>query len=276
MSMRFLITRPPACRSVLAVSLFLATALLACGPIARAADLPAKAAPASAAPPYQWSGCYAGLNGGGGAIGTNFNTTVGPGTYLAAADAAEVTNDGTGSHDNTSFVGGGQAGCNWQSGTLVAGVEADFDYFRGKSSFYNSTDTLPVAGVPFVIGQETTTNYLATLRPRFGVAADRNFAYLTGGVAFTTVSYTETYVDGNAPPGVGSATASKFVAGWTAGAGWEYAMTDHWLFRAEYLFAGFPKTSATGVIAVPGASNPLHGSSDLTLQVARAGVEFKF
>ena len=76
--------------------------------------------------------------------------------------------------------------------------------------------------------------------------------------------------------GVGSATASKSLAGWTAGAGWEYALTDHWLMRLEYLFAGFPTTNATGVIAGPGGLNPLHGSTDLVLQVARAGVEFKF
>lgn len=261
---------------LLAAALFAASIPLASASTALAADLPAKAAPPPAASPYQWTGCYLGLNGGGGAISSNFNTTVGQGTYLVAADAAEVTNDGTGSHDNANLVGGGQAGCNWQSSTLVVGLEGDFDYFRGKSSFYNFTNALPVAGVPFVIGQEATTNYLATLRPRLGIAADRNFAYLTGGVAVTTVNYTETYVDGNAPPGVGSATASKFQAGWIAGAGWEYAMTDHWLLRLEYLFAGFPKTSATGVIAVPGASNPLHGSTDLVLQVARAGVEFKF
>lgn len=241
--------------------------------IAAAADM-AMPTKAKATPAYQWTGCYIGLNGGGGAIGTNFQTTVNPGTYLGAADAAEVSNDGTGSHDNSNFIGGGQVGCNWQSGTVVAGLEGDFDYFPGNSSFANNTDTLPTLGIPFVIGQQLTTNYLATVRPRIGIAADRNFAYVTGGVAFAKASYTESYADSNGA--IGTAAASSFLTGWTAGAGWEYALTDHWLLRVEYLFAAFPSTSAVGSIALGDATNSLHGSGGLVMQVARAGVNFKF
>ena len=242
--------------------------------IAAAADMtmPTKAPTAAV---YQWTGCYIGLNGGGGALGTNFQTTVNPGTHLDAADAAEVSNDGTGSHDNSNFTGGGQAGCNWQSGTVVAGLEGDFDYFPGNSGFANNTDTLPVLGIPFVIGQQLKTNYLATVRPRIGIAADRNFAYVTGGVAFTRASYTENYADSDGA--IGTASASRSLTGWTAGAGWEYALTDHWLFRVEYLFAAFPSTSALGSIVLGGvATNSLHGSGGLVMEVARAGVNFKF
>jgi len=256
-------------------ALTLVTTILV-GGSAAAADMTKPGMPTKApvAPAYQWTGCYVGLNGGGGAIGTNFQTTVNPGTYLGTADAAEVSNDGTGSHDNSNFIGGGQIGCNWQSGTVVAGLEGDFDYFPGNSSFANNTDTLPTLGIPFVIGQQLTTNYLATVRPRIGIAADRNFAYVTGGVAFTKASYTESYADSNGA--IGIATASSFLTGWTAGAGWEYALTDHWVVRVEYLFAAFPSTSAVGSIALGDAINSLHGSGGLVMQVARAAVNFKF
>ena len=142
-------------------------------------------AAAPAAPPYQWTGCYVGLNGGGGASGTNVTTAVGAGGYLGGLDPGEVNNDGTGSVNTSNFLGGGQAGCNWQTGTIVVGLEGDFDYFHSNSNFFNDTNTLPTSGNTFVIGQSLTTNYLATVRPRIGVAADRNFAYLTGGAAFT-------------------------------------------------------------------------------------------
>ena len=46
---------------------------------------------------------------------------------------------------------------------------------------------------------------------------------------------------------MGTATASRNLVGWTAGAGWEYAFADHWTVKAEYLIAGFPKTSALKV-----------------------------
>jgi outer membrane immunogenic protein len=264
--------RPQVNRSILAGRLFAATMLLAGTPtIASAADIPMKAA--SAAPAYQWSGCYVGLNGGAGASASDVTTTVGAGSYLTGTDPATVGADGGGSANDTKFVGGGQAGCNWQTNTVVFGLEGDFDYFRSNASLLNNTDTL-AAGTPFAVGQSLTTNYLATVRPRIGIAADRNFAYLTGGVAFTAATYTETYSD--AAGGIGSASASKFLTGWTAGAGWEYAWSDHWTLRFEYLFASFPTTSASGLITGPGGSNPLFGSADLVIQTLRGGVNFKF
>jgi len=276
MSQPLLIPRPPVRRSVLPACLFaieIASAILAGA--AHAADVAAPAAvkAPAAKPVYQWSGCYAGLNAGGGASASSFTTTVGSGTFLSSSDPATVSSDGTGSGSGSNFLGGGQAGCNWQSSTVVFGVEGDFDYYRSNSNFLNNTNTL-AAGTPFGIGQSLKTDYLATIRPRIGIAADRDFGYVTGGVAFTEAHYSETYSDGAG--GIGFAGASNFLTGWTAGAGWEHAWSEHWVFRVEYLFASFGTTSAAGFITGPGGSNPLHGSGDLIIQVARAGVNFKF
>jgi outer membrane immunogenic protein len=240
-----------------------------------AADMvmPTKAVPA---PVYQWSGCYVGLNVGGGATGSNFSTGVDAGSYLVGTDPATVANDGSGSHGEDGLLAGGQAGCNLQSGLLVFGVEGDFDYYHSNPFFENPTDTL-AAGTPFNVKQSLSTDYLATIRPRIGVAADRNLAYLTAGAAFTRASYAETYLDQAAPPGFGTATGSKSLVGWVAGAGWEYAFVDHWTFKAEYLYASFAKVEALGVIVEPGVGvNALHGSGDLTIQMLRAGVNYRF
>jgi outer membrane immunogenic protein len=241
---------------------------------AQAADLPVKA---PAPPPYNWSGCYFGVNAGAGAAGTDFTSTVGGGTHLSAADAAVVGTDVTGSANATSFQGGGQAGCNWQIATLVWGLEGDFDYFRGNPHFVNNTDTLSDGVTPFTATQSLTTNFFATARPRIGIAADRNLAYITGGAAFSNARYTQSYVDGATPPATGSASGSKSLVGWTVGAGWEYAWTDHWTFKLEYLFASFPTTNGLGAITdTAGGTNQLHGSADLTIQTLRAGVNFRF
>jgi outer membrane immunogenic protein len=249
--------------------------LLACvSTTSFAADMALKA-PQPAA--YQWSGCYVGANVGGGASGSNFDTAVDPGTHLLGDDPAVVAATGTGSHGGDGLIAGGQVGCNWQSGLFVAGLEGDFDYFHSNPWFSNNTITLSDGVTPFTITQSVTSDYLATIRPRIGIAADRNLAYLTGGVAFTRVSYLESYSDGAAPAGIGSAAASKSLVGWVAGAGWENAVTDHWIFRAEYLYAGFSKVNAVGAITDAGGGvNTLHGSSDLTVQVIRAGVNYKF
>jgi outer membrane immunogenic protein len=131
--------------------------------------------------------------------------------------------------------------------------------------------------IPFAVTQSLTTDFFATVRPRIGVAADRDLAYITGGAAFTHVSYAQGYVDGAVPPGAGNATASKALVGWTIGTGWEHAWTNNWTFKLEYLFASFPTTNAFGAIADgTGGTKPLHGSADLAIQIVRAGVNYKF
>jgi len=239
-----------------------------------AADMAMKASPQ---PTYQWSGCYVGANLGGGASGTNFNAAVDPGTHLLGGDPAVVAGTGSGGHSGDGLLAGGQAGCNLQSGSLVVGLEGDFDYFHSSSWFSNNSNTLSDGVTPFTISQSLRTNYLATIRPRLGIAADRSLAYVTAGVAFTSVSYLESYSDGGVPPGSGSAAASRSLVGWVAGAGWEYAIADHWTFRAEYLYASFPTVNALGAITDAGGGvNTLHGSSDLVTQLLRAGVNFRF
>ena len=76
--------------SVPAVGLFATVlALFANQNIAVAADMPMPMkAPATAAH-YQWSGCYAGLNGGAGTVGSNFTTTVGAGGHLPAGPPSD-------------------------------------------------------------------------------------------------------------------------------------------------------------------------------------------
>jgi outer membrane immunogenic protein len=258
-----------AARRVLAVTLLLAGGASA----AAAADMPVKAPQPAAV--YQWTGCYVGINGGAGAGSSNFSSSVGAGTYLTGTDPVTVASTGSGSYNNTTYAVGGQVGCNYQTGTVVYGLEGDYDYLPSTSTFNNNTNATTLAsGATFAIGQSLTSNYLATVRPRIGIAADRNFAYLTGGVAFTDASYSETYTD--TAGGIGSASASKFLTGWTAGVGWEHAFSEHATFRFEYLYASFPATSAAGLITGPGGSNPLSGSGDLVIQVLRAGLNYKF
>ena len=273
MSTPFTEARAPVHRLILAGYFVAATMAFACGSTTpTAADMPLKASEASA---YQWGGCYVGVNLGGGTSGTNFGSTVGWGTYLAAGDAATVGGSGSGGANADGILAGAQASCNFQSGTLVYGLEGDFDHFHSNPKFTNNTATL-ADGNTFAVSQSLTTNFLSTVRPRIGIAADRNLAYITGGAAFTSISYTEGYVDANAPPGAGTAAASRSLVGWTAGAGWEYAFADRWTVRAEYLYASFPTTSALGTFAGAGGTDTLHGSTDLVIQIVRAGVNFKF
>src|SRR5215468_7424842 len=79
--------------------------------VAHAADVPTKAPPAPiAAPPYNWSGFYVGANFGG--AWTNGNLNIPNNSFYGGL---------------TEFIGGVQAGYNFQAGHLLLGVEGDFD-----------------------------------------------------------------------------------------------------------------------------------------------------
>ena len=131
-----------------------------------------------AAPPtarYTWTGCYVGLNAGA-AFNRIDNTVAVPG----------LVSFGSG-NQNTSFTGGGQAGCNLQFDPhWVVGVEGDFNYLHAKA---NQNFRIRFGGEDTVGSQDTTVRWLATLRGRFGYAWDRWFLYATGGLAFGDVRF---------------------------------------------------------------------------------------
>jgi hypothetical protein len=78
--------RPSTHQSILAAQILITLLMLSCvSNVANAADMAVKA-PEPA--PYQWTGCYAGFNLGGGSSGTNFSSAVDPGTHILGADVA--------------------------------------------------------------------------------------------------------------------------------------------------------------------------------------------
>jgi outer membrane immunogenic protein len=96
--------------------------------MATAADLPRKA-PAYTPPPpavFSWTGFYVGGNAGWGWLRDKGETFCvnpagvlnGPGCNAQTATGDQIRGDG--------FIGGAQAGYNWQINNWVLGVEADF------------------------------------------------------------------------------------------------------------------------------------------------------
>jgi outer membrane immunogenic protein len=142
---------------------------------------------------------------------------------------------------------------------------------------------IPVAaGNPFTVNSSFSTDWLYTLRGRVGVpVSDKLMAYATGGLALTRLGVSNSFSDSVLfPPGAaGSANASETKAGWVIGGGLEWALTNNWSVKAEYLFMDFGKVTATGTILNPSLTGYAQGvstSSDLTAQVARVGVNRRF
>jgi outer membrane immunogenic protein len=175
--------------------------LIALVSAAAGADLPPGPnyykAPAYMPPPYTWSGFYIGVNGGGG-LGRSYW-------------------DSAGGFDVSGGVVGGTVGYNYQIGQAVLGVEGDIDW----SGIRGSTTS---AGC--LAGCTTSNSWLSTVRGRLGYAAGRFMPYITAGGAFGDINASS--------PGLAGGNTTN--AGWTAGAGLEFAIAGNWTAKAEYLY----------------------------------------
>jgi outer membrane immunogenic protein len=124
---------------------------------------------------------------------------------------------------------------------------------------------------------ETRENWLSTDRVRVGFAANNWFLYATAGVAVAGLRYTIT----NPIIVGGSASQTHTVAGWTAGAGIEWAIDRSWSFKAEYLFVDFggtPFFNFDGLIPTTNGSSIPNRSGGVFLNdnIVRVGVNYRF
>jgi outer membrane immunogenic protein len=216
-------------RRIALASLMLAGAAIGVAGSAGAADLAVKAV----APPFSWSGCYVGGYAGWATANTWTSTDLGSNTFA-------VFNPGGFNpwsySENSSFTGGGTVGCNWQpwaGSGLVLGLEGEAGYLQLSGSALEPNSGAP--GFSNVVGSSKMGNGYGLIAGRVGWAFyERILLYGKVGVAFydstATVSQTGPFVDNI------TATASKSQSPLAVGAGVEYAMTDHWTGKAEYMF----------------------------------------
>jgi outer membrane immunogenic protein len=254
---------------------------------ALAADLPAAPVytkvPVIVDPAYNWSGFYIGATAGGHWSDVSVDPVVtdpgefffGPGGAGAIRAASQTTLRPTG------FAGGLEAGYNWQSGQWVVGLEGDVTWLTGSSSRSLTGITAAGGGVNPL---DTETNsasarYLATVRPRVGVAfaGNRALAYVTGGVAFARLNTNDAY-NAIGSTALGSVSSGFDRTGWTVGGGMEYAITRNWSVKGEYLYAdlGTVSTAAQIFPAPVSATTFFNYNHRYTENIARAGLNYKF
>jgi outer membrane immunogenic protein len=172
--------------------------------IARRQAMPAKAPLMQA---YNWTGFYAGINGGGGWGASNWSSTTGSNSFKTSGGGV-----------------GGAIGYNYQMGQTVFGLEGDIDWSNNRGS----TST-----VPCTTSCETRNNWLGTARGRIGYAFDRFLPFITGGAAFGDIKAS--------PAGFSGVDTTK--AGWTLGGGGEVAIAGPWTAKIEYLYVDLGKAN---------------------------------
>ena len=231
------------------------TATSLCGAPALAADMAVKAPPPPAAVPYSWTGFY---------VGGSLGAALAMGTVTDLSGS--LYDPGSKGHDvGLGAIVGANIGYNFQSGNLVYGVEADISYNTARSdvSIYNVTPDDHL---------RSTSNGLSTVRARVGYSFDKALLFVTGGLALSNINVSAT---GNfGPTDFGTAGVSGWQAGWTVGAGLEYAITQNWTVRVEGDYVDYGSRTAWTTSSV--TSTPMGFQFHDQELIARTGVNYKF
>jgi outer membrane immunogenic protein len=149
----------------------------------------------------------------------------------SAAFAQVVSSTGAGSGSSSSWLAGVHAGHNWQSGSVVYGIETDFSGTALKTDF---NTVLQGAIVPApVANTDANIEYFGTLRGRLGWAAGPVLFYGTGGLAYGNVDTSSTITS---PVVAFSAQTNDSRIGWAGGGGIEYKYSPNVIFSLNYLY----------------------------------------
>lgn len=254
---------------------------------AAAADLPVKARPmVPVAAAYNWSGCY--IGGTVGAINGRNSYDNGPtGAYLGGAPGIAALTPVTSAAVSASYgstklsiTGGGEIGCNYQTGSFVFGLEGDIN---GSGLRNSTTPVFPATAGGFLGRTETETqsmSWYSTVRGRAGFTVwDRGLVYVTGGLAIANFNSSFNVNFTNTDSFAGSASTTR--AGWVIGGGYEWALTNNWSVKAEYLhmdFGRFSMASPNTMFVTNGAADPRYTwTTNIRARedIVRVGVNYK-
>ena len=165
-------------------------------------------------PVYNWTGLYTGAG-------------LGLAHGVWTVDFYRNNNHGHAEEGADGIYGGGWVGYNWQLPShFVVGVEADLGATNASQSnnIFDNDTSLAEYGL------------LGSLRVRGGYAMGRMLVYGTAGLAFANITNT---IQKGRNAGEQVLWEDQLTSGYTLGAGIEYAISERWVGRAEYLYSNY-------------------------------------
>jgi outer membrane immunogenic protein len=251
----------------------LALTILSAGP-AMSADVIVMPQRAVASGVFSWTSWYVG--GFAGAAWTGNATTSDPCTTSSVCRLS-VTGGETVSYPlSASAIGGVTAGYNYQipGSAILFGVETEFGALRlnGSSSFAPVSSAAAAANLT---ASTTIGNWYNATTLRIGWTWDYVLFYAKGGFTLSTLE--STISDAR---GLGPGEGKKDLFGYAWGGGVEYAFSNRWSVKAEYMYLGL--NHSVGVCAGTSTSASFVGpggtfcstSSSQGVQTFKVGVNY--
>jgi outer membrane immunogenic protein len=254
---------------------------MAGGPYASSAYNAMAAVPPAVAAVWSWSGFYIGGHAGYGwghdpthELVTRWNDPAldpdqGPQTILSGPNSR-------------GFLGGFEAGANWQFQSIVGGLEIDLSSTDIKGSA--SAAGLDPLGVAISATKTTRLDLLGSARARLGYLVRPDILlYGTGGLAWTHLEQTINSASASLEPFIDLRPTATWRYGWVAGAGGQLRLWNtNWLARLEYLHYDFGDSGSSttyftdDTLRIVSFITSQRTSGHLTADVVRAGVDYKF
>jgi outer membrane immunogenic protein len=254
--------------------LFLAgVAAIGFGSTAVAADLPARMpvkAPPMVAPAFTWTGCYIGGFVGGAAQSRGVNA-------FDRNAYNGVPRDAWGYDLDSSVIGGGTLGCNYQpvGSPFVLGLEGEVGYMRLTGSAFDPFTSVFNATTGQILSSTRVGDWYGMITGRVGYSWDRALIYAKGGAAFVNVNTAVTdFVGVNQ---IAAANNGDMRATWTVGGGVEWAFDPNWSVKAEYMFIGLHNSNDQAACGVANTGGTFCWDHDLQgIHTAKVGLNYRF
>lgn len=212
------------------------------------------------APTANWAGFYLGGNFGG-ATALNRSSMAAP--TLDLLEKFNLSPDG--------FIGGVQAGYNFQTGNFVYGLEADF---QGSTQKDDKNCLFGCVG-PNLANLSQKLEWFGTVRGRAGVTVGSTLFYATGGFAYGNV---KTTVDGLAAGTPFGGTFNHNLTGYAVGGGIETPFEflglfgPNWTSKSEYLYVNLGRATDTFSLA----GDPTTFSTKVEHHMLRTSLSYHF
>jgi outer membrane immunogenic protein len=225
--------------------------------VASAADMAVKARPVVAPIMYGWTGCYIGGNVGGGWSRMDTARVLQDNFGPAAANYGRETDNG--------FLGGGQVGCDFQTGNLVFGIQGQFDF--GNINGRHALTDFPT------FSETNSLKSVITATGRFGYL----FTPTLLGYGKVGMAWMRENNKVFQPSGALSESASFTLPGMTVGGGLEWMFAPNWSVFAEYNYMWIEDQSGQHFTGAPGVLPPGEVLNlKPVVQTALVGVNYKF
>jgi outer membrane immunogenic protein len=210
--------------------------------------MPYKALPPPAAPAWDWTGFYLGVD-----VGAAWATD----TVSPTIDDGGVPFPRSNKLSTSGPLGGATIGFNYQLSSFLFGVEGDI----GALAIANSLADPGLAGEV----DSVNNGWYGDATGRLGVVWGRALLYGKGGWAFFNGQGSTT------APGF-TATSTGMFTGWTYGGGLEYRLDGPWSAKIEYLHFAFGTKDAS----LTDTAGVLPYANALSVDTVKFGLNYKF